>query len=142
MLLYYRIICTINEIVMFGLVFYNVEFAPDVILKPVLISVQVVFCDICQYGDIRPECFYIIQLKAADFRYIPFLRILCNLFCNGNTDISDQRTIQSTMLTDVINHGSSRRFSIAARDAQNPASSLVAISQFNFTDNRNAPVTN
>ena len=51
----HRIVCTKNKIIGFRLVFYNTEFAPDIILKLVFISVQVVFSDICQDSDIRPE---------------------------------------------------------------------------------------
>src|ERR1700759_3142038 len=96
-----------------------------------------ILCDICQNGDIWSKYSDIVQLKTADFYDIPFLRVLSHLTGNGNTDISDQCTIQSSMSANMVSQRGGGCFPVTSRYTQDPAASLMPISQFDFTNHRN-----
>ncbi len=66
----HRVILTINKKVIFCLILHDPELTVDVIPELIIIAVQMVFRDIGQYGDVRSESLYIVQLKTADLCYV------------------------------------------------------------------------
>ncbi len=66
----HRVILTINKNVIFCLVLNDPELTVDVIPELVIISVQMVFRNIGQYGDVGPERMDIVQLKTADLSHV------------------------------------------------------------------------
>src|ERR1700743_2794135 len=97
MLLDYRIVGIIDEIVPGGLVFCDPELACDIVLKLVVVSIEMVFRDIGKDGYVGTEVDDVVQLEAADLAYIPGFRVFGDLPCKGITDIAHQRTVQTAM---------------------------------------------
>ena len=82
------------------LIHHNAKLTPDIIFKIVFVTIQVIFRDVGQYGDIRSECFDIIQLKTADLCYIQGFRTLCYLPGERITYVANQyenRTIKRSI---------------------------------------------
>jgi hypothetical protein len=98
----------------------------------------VVFQYVGQYGDIRPECFDIIQLKTADLCDIQGFGLIATCLAKEVTNISNHSAIHTSSKADVMSERSSGCFSIAAGHADNSAIAFEAICQLYFTDDRNS----
>src|SRR5437870_1267748 len=103
--------------ILFRLVHRDTELTSDIVLELIVVPIQVVFRDIGQNGNIRSETNDVVQLKAADLRHIPLLRVFRYLPCKRVAYIAYQCTIQSSMTADMVDHGSGGRLSIAPRYA-------------------------
>ncbi len=120
------------------LVHRDPEFAPDIILKIVIVTIQVIFGDIGENSNIRPECFDIIQLEAADLCYIQWLRIFGHLPGKGVTNITHQCTIKAGFFTDMKGQCCCRGLSITPGDSDDLAVAFETVSQFDLADDGNS----
>jgi hypothetical protein len=62
----YFVILTVDEVILFGLVFDDSEFAVDIIRKLIIVSVEMIFRNVEQHSYVWPETADIIELKRAD----------------------------------------------------------------------------
>src|SRR5215203_1450833 len=97
-----------------------------------------IFCNVCHDRNIRSERFNVIQLKTADLSHIQSLWIFCNLPRKRITDVSYEGAIKSCGLAYMKHERGSCCFSIATRDADDPAITLVPVCKFNLADYRNS----
>ncbi len=121
------VIGAVNEIIICLLVHSDAKFAADIIFKIVIVTVQVIFSNICKNGDIRSERLDVIQLKTADLCYIQWFWVFRYLPGKGVTDISYQGTIQSRFLTDMIGQSSGGCFSVASGNGYNLTLTFEAV---------------
>ena len=63
---YDRVIVPEDEGVIGGLVLCNTELGIDVVLHAMVVSVQMIRCDVHQYGDIGTEVIHIVQLERTE----------------------------------------------------------------------------
>ena len=56
----YGIILIKNEMIVYGLVFRDIELCLDIVFKTIVVSVQVIFGDVGQHRHIRPEGFDVV----------------------------------------------------------------------------------
>jgi len=77
------------------LVHSDTEFAPDIILEFVIVTVQVILGDIGQDSYIRSELLYVIQLETADLYHVQCARFFSNLQSERVPDISHQCAIKT-----------------------------------------------
>src|SRR6185503_13389344 len=114
--------------ILFRLVHRDTEFASDIVLELIVVPIQMVFRDIGQNGNVGSKTNDVVQLKTADLRHIPLLRVFRYLPCKRVSYIANQRTIQSSMTADMVDHGGGGRFSIAPRYANDPAVPFMTVS--------------
>lgn len=136
MLLYHRVVFVINKIVLVGLVHRDPELTGDIIPELVLISIEVILGDVGEDSYVGSERDYIVQLEAADLHYIPFLRVFRDLPGERIPDIARQRAVESAMSTDMVGHGGSRAFAVAAGDTDDPAIAFVTVGELDLADDR------
>src|SRR5690606_40572635 len=116
-----------------GLVLCNFKFCSYVLFKIIIIPIQMVWSDIEYHGYIRPEGYYIIQLKTTQLQHIPFFGCQSNLSGKTVTDIAGNRYIQPCFLKNVIGEAGGRRLAIGSGDTHYLAVSFKPVGPFNLT---------
>jgi hypothetical protein len=80
-----------DQCILFSLVIGNSELCIHIVLKIVIISVEVIRCDICDDRDIGTETEHIVQLKTAQLQNIMIKIIFRHLKRRRTTLPSQQR---------------------------------------------------
>ena len=102
-LLYDRVVVPENESIIIRLVLDYTEFSIHVILHFKSVTVQVVWSDVHQHGDIGMEFIHVVELEAAEFDDIIVIVTFSYLISQALSDIACQSHIQACLLEDVIN---------------------------------------
>lgn len=105
-----RVVIPEDEGVVRCLVLCNAEFGINVILHTVVVAVQMIRCDIHQYGDVRTEVIHIVQLERTQFDDIIVMMIFGYLQSKALADVACQTYIQTCTLENMVNQGSGGRF--------------------------------
>ena len=102
-LLYDGVVVPENEGIIICLVLDNTEFGIHVILHFKSVTVQMVWSNVHQHGDIGMELIHVVELEAAEFNDIIVIVTFSHLISQTLSDISCQSHIQACFLEDVIN---------------------------------------
>ena len=102
-LLYDGVVVPENEGIIIRLVLDNTEFGIYVILHFESVTVQMVWSDVHQHGDIGMELIHVVELEAAEFNDIIVIITFSHLISQTLPDIACQSHIQACFLEDVIN---------------------------------------
>ena len=86
------------------LVLGDAEFGVHIFLHTVVVTVQVVWCDVHQYGNVGTEVIHIVQLEGTQLQ--------------GQTvaDVAGEADVQACTLEDVINERGGCSLSVRAGD--------------------------
>ena len=126
-----RVVIPEDEGVVRCLVLCNAEFGINVILHTVVVAVQMIRCDIHQYGDVRTEVIHIVQLERTQFDDIIVMMIFGYLQSKALADVACQTYIQTCTLENMVNQGSGGRFSVRTGDTNHFGIS-IASGKLNF----------
>ena len=98
------------------LVLDDAELGIDIVLHTVVITIQVIWGYVHQYGDIGTELIHIIQLERTQFDDVVIMLVLGNLQSEAFADISCQSYVQSGTFKNVVDEAGGSRFSIRSGD--------------------------
>ncbi len=98
-----RVIVPENEGIFRCLVLRDAELGVHIILHLVIITVQMIGCDVHQYGNVGAEVVHVIQLERTKFNYIIIMLFRCHLQGKAVADVSRQAHIQSCTLENMVN---------------------------------------
>jgi len=131
----YRVIKAIDEIICGFLVLSDPEFGVYILLKIILIPVEMVWCDIQQYGDVSLKIEHAIKLKAADFQDEELMIPCRHLHCKTLAYIPCKPCIKPRSIKNMVRKGCSSGFSIASCNAYKPGVSKPG-SKFDLRNDR------
>ena len=126
-----RVVIPEDEGIVRCLVLCNAEFGINVILHTVVVAVQMIRCDIHQYGDIRTEVIHIVQLERTQFDDIIVMMIFGYLQSKALANVACQTYIQTCTLENMVNQGSGGCFSVRTGDTNHFGIS-IASGKLNF----------
>ena len=90
------------------------EFRLHVILHLVVVPVEVVRGDVCDYRDVGTEVIAVVQLETAYFQYVIVVLLGGHLISVAHSDIASQTYVEACLLEQVVDQGSSRGLSVGS----------------------------
>ena len=106
-----------DEAVVLGEVLGDLELRPDIVLEIVVVTVEVVWGDVGDDGDVRLEVVDVVELETADFQDIIVVLLGRDLICVGLPYIAAEADVEAGVGEEVIYKGSGRGLAVGAGDA-------------------------
>ncbi len=98
------------------LVLGDAEFGVHIFLHTVVVTVQVVRCDVHQYGNVGTEVIHIVQLEGTQLNDVVIMLLRGYLQGQAVADVAGEADVQACTLEDVINERGGCSLSVRAGD--------------------------
>ena len=106
-----------DEAVIRSEVAYDAELGFHIVLKIVVVPVQMVRSDVGDDCDVGPEIEASVQLETADFQNIVVVVLGCYLKGVALANVASQAYIESCLLQEIVDEGSSGGLAVGPGDA-------------------------
>lgn len=80
----------------------DAEFGVHIFLHTVVVTVQVVWCDVHQYGNVGTEVIHIVQLEGTQLNDVVIMLLRGYLQGQAVADVAGEADVQACTLEDVI----------------------------------------
>ena len=92
-----------DESIFRSLVLCDAEFGIHIVLHTMVVTVQMIGCDVHQHGNIGTELIHIIQLERAELNHIIIMLVCGYLQGKTLTYVTSQSYIQTCTFENVVN---------------------------------------
>lgn len=128
-----RIVVPINEAVLLRLILDDTHLCVGIVLELEVVPVEVVGCDVEQYGNVGMEVIHVVELETAQFDDVIGMRLFGDLQSQALPDVSGQSNVIAGILEYMEDEACGRCLSIAPGDAYHLGVGVTA-GKFNLAD--------